>query len=137
MLSDAPPSSEDVTTSFTWLELIEVNTLTSSGMTAPASVPHEMIAASFHHSVASPLSVGNHQLGDDESEDDGDNGREPHQRRQRRFKVHVVGVPVAGLGDGFIDEIRTRAGHQHHDAHHENPNQQLHLHDVDRERRPG
>src|SRR6478672_1082502 len=58
MLSDGPPSSEDVTISFTWLELIKVNTLTSSGMMAPASVPHEMIEASFHHSEASPPSVG-------------------------------------------------------------------------------
>src|SRR5258707_9369957 len=58
MLSDAPPSSEDVTTSFTWAELIKVKTLTNSGMMAPASVPQEMIDASFHHSVASPLSVG-------------------------------------------------------------------------------
>src|ERR1041385_2550304 len=58
MLSDAPPSSEDVTISFTWLELIKVKTLTSSGRMAPASVPQEIIAASFHQSVASPPSVG-------------------------------------------------------------------------------
>src|ERR1044071_735574 len=58
MLSDEPPSSEDVTISFTWLELIKVNTLTSSGMMAPARVPHEMIEASFHHSEASPPSAG-------------------------------------------------------------------------------
>src|SRR6185503_11509407 len=49
MLSDGPPSFEAVTVSRTWPELTEVNTLTSSGMIAPASVPHEMIADSFHH----------------------------------------------------------------------------------------
>src|ERR1044071_1369356 len=49
MLSDGPPSFDAVTTSRTWPELTEVNTLTSSGMMAPASVPHEMIADSFHH----------------------------------------------------------------------------------------
>src|SRR6478735_1194473 len=49
MLSDGPPSFEAVTTSRTWPELTDVNTLTSSGMIAPASVPHEMIAESFHH----------------------------------------------------------------------------------------
>ena len=49
MLSEAPPWRDAVTVSFTWPELVEVNTLTSSGMIAPASVPHEMIAASFHH----------------------------------------------------------------------------------------
>src|SRR5215510_6917553 len=61
MLSDGPPSLEAVTTSRTWPELTEVNTLTSSGMIAPASVPHEMIADSFHHrpngSAESPLPI--------------------------------------------------------------------------------
>src|SRR5947208_9504934 len=50
MLSDGPPLSDAVTVSRTWPELTDVNTLTSSGITAPASVPHEMIASSFHHS---------------------------------------------------------------------------------------
>src|SRR5215472_18418595 len=58
MLSDAPPSSEDVTISRTWREPIKVNTLTSSGMMAPARVPQEMIMASFHHSEVSPPSSG-------------------------------------------------------------------------------
>ena len=58
MLSDAPPSRDDLTTSCTCREFVEVNTLTSSGMTAPASVPHEMIDASFHQSVPSPSSTG-------------------------------------------------------------------------------
>ena len=49
MLSEGPPSFEAVTTSRTWPELTEVKTFTSSGITAPASVPHEMIAESFHH----------------------------------------------------------------------------------------
>src|SRR5437763_13172634 len=56
ILSDAPPSLDAVTTSLTWLDSVDVNTLTSSGMIAPASVPHVMIAASFHHNVPSPRS---------------------------------------------------------------------------------
>ena len=44
----------DVTTSFTWADLVEVKTLTNSGMIAPARVPQEMIEASFHQSVPSP-----------------------------------------------------------------------------------
>src|SRR5512142_1758641 len=56
MFSDAPPSRDEVTTSFTWLDSTDVNTLTSSGMIAPASVPHVMTAESFHHSVPSPSS---------------------------------------------------------------------------------
>jgi hypothetical protein len=37
---------------------VEVKLLTSSGMTAPASVPQEMIVASFHHCVLSSPKVG-------------------------------------------------------------------------------
>src|SRR5262245_50119268 len=58
MLSDAPASFEAVTTSRTWPESVEVKTLITSGMTAPASVPQLMIAESFHQSVASPFSSG-------------------------------------------------------------------------------
>src|SRR5882724_4598678 len=54
---DAPPSREEVTTSFTWLDSTDVKTLTSSGMIAPASVPHVMTVESFHQSVPSPRSL--------------------------------------------------------------------------------
>src|SRR5206468_8780714 len=54
ILSDAPPSREELTTSFTCDDSVEVNTFTSSGMMAPASVPHVMTVDSFHHSVPSP-----------------------------------------------------------------------------------
>jgi len=37
---------------------VEVKILTSSGITAPASVPHEMMVASFHHKVLSPPRTG-------------------------------------------------------------------------------
>src|SRR5215471_6292840 len=58
MFSEGPPSSEEVTISCTWRELIKVNTLTSSGMMAPARVPQEMIIASFHQSDESPPKSG-------------------------------------------------------------------------------
>src|SRR6266567_4160599 len=61
MSSDAPPSRAEVTTSRTCAELVEVKTLTNSGMMAPASVPHVMIVASFHHSVPSPRPGISHQ----------------------------------------------------------------------------
>src|ERR1044071_3932692 len=54
MLSDAPPSRDDVTTSRTWRESTEVNTLTNSGMIAPASVPQVITVESFHQSDPSP-----------------------------------------------------------------------------------
>src|SRR5882724_10916480 len=57
MLSDAPPSREEVTTSATCRESVEVNTFTNSGIMAPASVPQEMMVASFHHCVESPPRV--------------------------------------------------------------------------------
>src|SRR5919106_122343 len=53
-LSEAPPSRDAVTTSRTWLDSVEVNTLTNSGMMAPARVPHVMTVDSFHHSDPSP-----------------------------------------------------------------------------------
>src|SRR5262245_41260249 len=61
MLSDGPPSFDEITTSFTCPDSVEVNTLTSSGMIAPASVPHVMTVESFHHSVPSPRLLISHQ----------------------------------------------------------------------------
>src|SRR4029079_5007871 len=54
MLSDPPPSFEAATTSRTWPDSVEVKTLTSSGMIAPASVPQVMTVESFHHKLPSP-----------------------------------------------------------------------------------
>src|ERR1041385_6221524 len=56
ILSDAPPSRDDVTTSRTCRDSVDVNTFTSSGMIAPANVPQVMTLDSFHHSVPSPRS---------------------------------------------------------------------------------
>ncbi len=58
MLSEAPPSREAVTTSRTCPDSVEVKTLTSSGMSAPASVPQLMMVESFHHSEVSPPRLG-------------------------------------------------------------------------------
>src|SRR6185369_16100239 len=58
MFSDGPPSLDDVTTSLTCRDSVEVKIFTSSGISAPAIVPHEMMIASFHQSVLLPLSVG-------------------------------------------------------------------------------
>jgi len=54
--SEAPPSRAEVTTSRTWAELVEVNTLTNSGMMAPARVPQVMTVESFHQRLPSPRS---------------------------------------------------------------------------------
>src|SRR5262245_49156818 len=54
MFSDAPPSREEMTTSRTWRDSVDVNTFTSSGISAPAKVPHVITVDNFHHSVESP-----------------------------------------------------------------------------------
>ncbi len=56
MFRQAPPSLEEVTTSFTCRDSVEVKTLTNSGMSAPASVPQLMMVASFHHRCRRPSS---------------------------------------------------------------------------------
>src|SRR4029077_2744070 len=58
MLRDAPPSRDDVTTSFTCRDCMEVKTFTSSGITAPASVPQVITSESFHQRLGSPPRVG-------------------------------------------------------------------------------
>src|SRR3712207_3188158 len=58
MLSDAPPSRDEVTTSWVCRDSVEVKTFTSSGMIAPARVPQEMTADSFHQSESSPPRSG-------------------------------------------------------------------------------
>ena len=49
MVSEAPPSRERGHDLATWRECELVNTLVSSGISAAASVPHEMMVESFHH----------------------------------------------------------------------------------------
>jgi hypothetical protein len=87
MFSDAPPSRDEVTTSRTCADSVEVKTFTSSGMIAPASVPQVMIVDSFHHSVPSPSR--DQQVRHDVGEHDRDDRRQPHERRQRRLEVHL------------------------------------------------
>ena len=54
MLSEAPPASDAATTSWVCRLFTEVNALTSSGISAPARVPHDTISASFHQVWPSP-----------------------------------------------------------------------------------
>src|SRR5215475_15813093 len=58
MFNDAPPSREDVTTSRTCRDSVEVNTFTNSGMMAPASVPQVLMDDSIHHMLVSPPKSG-------------------------------------------------------------------------------
>src|SRR6266480_1501869 len=58
IFSDAPPSRDDVTTSRTCRDPVDVKTFTNSGMIAPASVPQVITRDSFHHSVGSLPRLG-------------------------------------------------------------------------------
>jgi hypothetical protein len=49
MVSEAPPSRVAATISRTWREPLLVKALVSSGISAAASVPQEMMVESFHH----------------------------------------------------------------------------------------
>ena len=98
MLSDAPPSRDDETTSFTWPELVEVKTFTHSGMIAPASVPQVMIVESFHH-MRAVADVVDQQVRHGVGDGDRDQRREPDQRGERLLEVHVVGIGVFRPGD--------------------------------------
>src|SRR5690349_11461165 len=58
MLSDAPPSRDAATTSFTWRECELVKTFVNSGITAAAIVPQEMMIDSVSHRLPpSPASI--------------------------------------------------------------------------------
>ena len=59
---------------------------------------------------------------------DRDDRGQPHERGERRLEVHLVGVRVPGLRDRLVDEVGQAARDDHHDAHHEDPDEQLHLH---------
>ena len=75
-----------------------------------------------------PLSVvatehGDDVVGNQEGEGDGDDGGDPDQRGQGMLEVHLVRFAICGLGDDAVEEVGNRAGHEHHDAHDEDPDQ--------------
>ena len=58
MFSEAPPSREEVTTSRTCRESVQVKTFTISGMIAPASVPQVITVDSCHQRSGLPPRSG-------------------------------------------------------------------------------
>ena len=58
MFSDAPPSREAVTTSFTCPDDVDVKIFTNSGMMAPARVPQVITVESCHHRLVLPPMSG-------------------------------------------------------------------------------
>src|ERR1017187_2476077 len=79
--------------------------------------PHALVAAE----------LGDHEHADDVGEDDGKDGGEPDEGGEGRFEVKLGGLAEAGFGDDAIDEIADAGRDHHHDAHAEDPDQELHL----------
>src|ERR1044071_6558936 len=52
IFSEAPPCLEQLVTSRTWREFVLVKIFVNSGMSAPATVPQEMMAESTHQRSA-------------------------------------------------------------------------------------
>src|ERR1041384_1713763 len=133
MLSDAPPSREEVTTSRTCREFTEVNTFTNSGMIAPARVPQVLTAARFHHRGPSPRpptrrgapGAADRQVGGSEGQPDRARRGEPPQAGERGLEVHLVGVGEPGPGDGPVEQVGHAARDDHQHPHDEDPDQQL------------
>jgi len=91
--------------------------------------PHGIVAAE----------AGDHEHADDVGEGDGKNRGEPDQGGEGRFEVHLDGVAEARSGDGAVEEVADAGRDHHHDAHGEDPHQELHLNDgvVDRQQDEG
>ena len=108
---------------------MDVKTFTNSGMIAPASVPQVMIDDSFHHSVVSPARFGisNHDRAYVSTTETMDVSHTSDVSGASKFIL--VGVFVLCFRDGAVDEVAEGGSNDHQDAHAENPDQQLHLHD--------
>ena len=114
-----------------------MKTFTSSGITAPASVPQLMIEASFHHKRRIAAEDGNHQVADDVGHAM-ETIEVSHTSEVSGASKSILSLlPYLALANGIVQEVGAGAGNQHHDAHDEDPDQQLHLHDRDRARRAG
>ena len=112
IVSDAPPSRDAVTISWTCFECELVNTLVNSGISTAASVPQLMIVANCHHScpVISADTPGTRQVADEqpahaERRGDAQDRRDPDEPRQRGFEVELLQAAVLGLGDRLVDEV--------------------------------
>ncbi len=127
MFSDGPPSRDDVTTSRTCRDSVDVNTFTNSGMIAPASVPHVMTAESFHHSEPSPRSgIITFDTMNVSTTERIDVSHTRNVSGASKFILSAFCVP--GLRDRAVDQVRHAARDDHHDAHDEDPDEQLDLH---------
>ena len=71
--------------------------------------------------------IADQEVGHRVGENDRDDRGEPDENRQRLLVVHVVDVAEAVLREDAVDHIRGPARADHHDAHGEAPDEELHL----------
>jgi hypothetical protein len=100
-----------------------VNTFVNSGITAPASVPHEMMTESVTPQVAAerreqPAFETPNVTAIDRMDAD------PHEARERRLEVDLVLAGVLRAGDHGIADVGHDRGEDHEHAHHEDPHEE-------------
>ncbi len=94
---------------------------------APASVPQVMTVESCHQRLGLPPRLGMSQYRGGVGEDDRHDRGEPDQAGQRHLEVHRLGLAEARLGPRVVEQVRHAARDDHDDAHHEDPDEELHL----------
>ena len=77
-------------------------------MTAPASVPQEMMEASFHHCVVSPPRSGTIIFETMKVRMIETIEVSQTSEVKRRLEIHLVGVAILCLGDAFVEEVEMR-----------------------------
>ena len=128
MFREAPPSRADVTTSRTCADSVDVKILTNSGNDRARQRPARDDGGQLPPERAVP-EVRDQEVGGDVRDHHRHARRQPHEGRERRLEVHLPGAGVAAPGDRLVDQVGRAAGHDHQDAHREDPDQEL---DLDR-----
>ncbi len=97
-------------------------------MIAPASVPQVMTVESCHHRVGPAADLRDQPVGRCVGDDHRHDRRQPHQAGQRRLEIHRRGVGKARLRPRGVQQVGHAAREDHHDAHDEDPDEELDLH---------
>ena len=74
-----------------------------------------------------PPMTGISQVRDRVGRRDRDERGQPHEPRQRSLEVHLGRRAVARLRPRLVEQVRDAARDDHHHAHHEDPDEELHL----------
>ncbi len=135
MLSDAPPSRELLTTSCTCRLVVEVKTLTSSGISAPARVPQEMISDSFHHSPSGSAPITQYVVATVVTMLTIEVSQTSEVSGVSKFILSAV--RVAGTHPQVVDQVGDHGRDEHHRADREDPDQQARLVRLAGRRRAG